>query len=50
MIDKSQIWPDLPYEDWRATCTTLQLWTQVVGKIRLKFTRGSIIPGTSRYI
>ena len=28
-------WPDLPYEAWRDTCSTLHLWTQVVGKIRL---------------
>jgi hypothetical protein len=25
----------LPYADWRETCATLQLWTQIVGKIRL---------------
>ena len=28
-------WPDLPYPAWRETCETLQLWTQIVGKIRL---------------
>jgi hypothetical protein len=28
-------WPDLPLLDWADTCTTLHLWTQVVGKIRL---------------
>jgi Family of unknown function (DUF5996) len=28
-------WPDLPLSDWAATCDTLHLWTQVVGKIRL---------------
>lgn len=28
-------WPALPFEPWRATCETLHLWTQVVGKIRL---------------
>ncbi len=28
-------WPDLPYTAWRETCTTLQLWTQIVGKVRL---------------
>jgi hypothetical protein len=28
-------WPDLPYADWHETATTLQLWTQVVGKVRL---------------
>jgi hypothetical protein len=28
-------WPSLPLEAWRDTCTTLHLWTQIVGKIRL---------------
>lgn len=28
-------WPELKYEAWQETCATLQLWTQVVGKIRL---------------
>jgi hypothetical protein len=31
-------WPELRYETWRETATTLQLWTQVVGKIRLSLT------------
>ena len=31
----SEAWPDLPYAAWKDTCTTLQLWTQIVGKIRL---------------
>jgi Family of unknown function (DUF5996) len=29
------LWPELPYAAWRDTCATLQLWTQIVGKIRL---------------
>jgi hypothetical protein len=28
-------WPDLPYPAWRETCTTLHLWTQIVGKVRV---------------
>jgi hypothetical protein len=28
-------WPELPTAAWRDTCMTLQLWTQIVGKIRL---------------
>jgi hypothetical protein len=28
-------WPELPLEAWSDTCTTLHLWTQIVGKIRL---------------
>ena len=31
----SEIWPALPYSDWKETCKTLHMWTQVVGKIRL---------------
>ena len=32
------VWPDLPYPAWRDTAATLQLWTQVVGKVRLALT------------
>lgn len=28
-------WPSLPLEAWQDTCTTLHLWTKVVGKIRV---------------
>jgi Family of unknown function (DUF5996) len=28
-------WPSLPVSDWAATRDTLQLWTQIVGKVRL---------------
>src|SRR5437868_8097309 len=28
-------WPELPTATWRDTCSTLHLWTQIVGKIRL---------------
>jgi len=31
-------WPALPYPAWRDTAATLQLWTQVVGKVRLALT------------
>ena len=31
-----QAWPRLPgYAEWRATAATFQLWTQIVGKVRL---------------
>ena len=33
-----EAWPDLPYEVWRDTSSTLQLWTQIAGKIRLALT------------
>ncbi len=29
-------WPALPYEEWRSTCQTLHMWTQIVGKVRMK--------------
>jgi hypothetical protein len=28
-------WPSLPLSEWRATRDTLQLWTQIVGKVRM---------------
>jgi hypothetical protein len=28
-------WPALPFAEWRETCETLHMWTQIVGKIRL---------------
>jgi hypothetical protein len=31
----AESWPELPYAAWKDTCQTLQLWTQIVGKIRL---------------
>ena len=32
------VWPELPYAAWRDACETLHLWTQIVGKVRLKLT------------
>jgi len=31
----SAIWPDIPYESWRDTCSALRLYTQIAGKYRL---------------
>ena len=31
-------WPDLDFASWRDTAATLQLWTQIVGKVRLQLT------------
>jgi len=28
-------WPSLPFGEWEATCDTLHMWTQIVGKTRL---------------
>jgi hypothetical protein len=35
MLANTDRWPELPYAAWRDTAATLQLWTQIVGKIRL---------------
>ena len=32
------VWPELAYSGWRDTVATIQLWTQIVGKIRLSLT------------
>ncbi len=36
--DATELWPALPYEAWNDTCTTLHLWTQIVGKLRARRT------------
>jgi len=28
-------WPELAFADWKDTCETMHMWTQIVGKIRL---------------
>src|SRR2546423_3061437 len=28
-------WPSLPFAEWKETASTLQMWTQIAGKIRL---------------
>jgi Family of unknown function (DUF5996) len=38
MTTNSKRWPELPYSAWKDTRDTLQLWTQIVGKIRLALT------------
>src|ERR1700738_1597470 len=39
MIDNRHAsWPELPLNSWRDTYATLQLWTQIIGKIRLTLT------------
>ena len=38
MTANPERWPELPYAAWKDTAATLQLWTQVVGKIRLALT------------
>lgn len=29
-----EVWPSLPYEEWKDTYATLHLWTQIAGRIR----------------
>src|SRR5580658_5466084 len=38
VMSGNSLWPDLPLSAWNETCETLQLWTQIVGKVRLKST------------
>lgn len=38
MSPANEVWPELPYAGWRDTAMTLQLWTQIIGKIRLELT------------
>ena len=33
--DRATLWPSLPFDEWKDTCATLHMWTQIVGKIRL---------------
>jgi hypothetical protein len=32
------VWPALPYAEWKETCATLHMWTQIVGKVKLALT------------
>jgi hypothetical protein len=34
----NEIWPALPFAEWKETAKTLHMWTQIVGKIRLALT------------
>lgn len=31
-----EVWPPLPYEEWKDTYATLHMWMQIVGKITIK--------------
>ncbi|HEY6490505.1 MAG: DUF5996 family protein [Terracidiphilus sp.] len=37
-VQFSETWPGLPIGAWSDTCATLQLWMQIVGKVRMKLT------------
>jgi hypothetical protein len=30
-----EVWPPLPYQEWKETFDTLHMWTQIVGKVKL---------------
>jgi hypothetical protein len=32
----AEVWPALPYEEWKDTLDTLHMWTQIVGKVKLE--------------
>lgn len=34
-LTRDQSWPALPLAEWRETCDTLHMWTQIAGKVRL---------------
>ncbi len=36
--DNPLCWPALPLNEWKDTCDTLHMWTQMVGKVRLGLT------------
>ena len=38
MNGTSNVWPALPFAEWKDTAVTLHMWTQIVGKIRLTLT------------
>ncbi|MDQ2743791.1 MAG: DUF5996 family protein [Chloroflexota bacterium] len=35
-MDTSERWSPLPWNEWKDTCETLHLWTQIVGKAKLQ--------------
>jgi hypothetical protein len=36
--DQPECWPTLPLDSWKDTYATLHMWTQMVGKVRLRLT------------
>lgn len=51
----ANVWPELPlFDEWEQTCTTVHMWTQIAGKIRLELfpwtnhSWGSVLYVTSR--
>jgi len=38
LTTNSEVWPALPFPEWKETAATLHMWTQIVGKVRLALT------------
>jgi hypothetical protein len=38
VADQPECWPTLQLDSWKDTCATLHMWTQMVGKVRLRLT------------
>jgi hypothetical protein len=38
VADQPECWPTLHLDSWKDTCATLHMWTQIVGKVRLRLT------------
>ena len=38
MANSKEIWPALPFAEWKNTAKTLHMWTQIIGKVRLALT------------
>lgn len=38
IADQPQCWPTLPLDSWKDTYATLHMWSQIVGKVRLRLT------------
>src|SRR5260370_3592529 len=36
--ETAELWPPLPYEEWKETYDTLHMWTQIVGTVRMELT------------
>ena len=36
--DDDDVWPSLPYSEWKPTLDTVHMWTQIVGKVKLALT------------
>ena len=36
--DDGDTWQALPYAEWKPTLTTLHMWTQIIGKVKLELT------------